>query len=94
MKTISFKTIAGRSHSQLFCETDFLEYFRCCLEHGLEIKNSLVLYLNNTNEAVFNADVPYDSVLPESIEIEGKCELDKEFQKRYFEINDLLKFNI
>ena len=90
MKNITFKTIAGRSHSQLFCENDFFEYFLHCGVHGLEIKNSVALYLNNINEAVFNADVPYDSVLPESIEYE----FDKEFQKRYFEINDLLKFNI
>ena len=94
MKTISYKTIAGRSHSQSFCDFNFLEYFRHCGVHGLEIKNSIALYLNNTNEAVFNADICFDSALPESIKIEGKCELDKEFRKRYLEINDLLKFKI
>ena len=90
MKKITFKTIVGRCHSQSICIFNFLEYFRHCGVHGLEIKNSLALYLNNTNEAVFNADVPYDSVLPESIEYE----FDKEFQKRYFEIDDMLKFDI
>jgi hypothetical protein len=92
MKDLKFKTIAGRCHSQSICIFNFLEYFRHCGVHGLEIKNSLALYLNNVNEAVFNADVPYDSVLPESIELE--LELDKEFRKRYLEINDMLKFNI
>lgn len=90
MKKITYKTIAGRCHSQSICNFNFLEYFRHCGVHGLEIKHSLALYLNNINEAVFNADIPFDSVLPESIEYE----FDKEFQKRYFEIDDMLKFNM
>jgi hypothetical protein len=85
MKILRFKTIAGRTFKVQFNEDDFLEYFICCGIY-LEIENSIMLFLNNIHQDLF--DVPFDSVSFLDYEI---SEL---FSTRYNLVNDSLKFNI
>jgi hypothetical protein len=59
---------------------------------NVPIKNQIGLYINNLHELLINAGVPYDSVLPQTIEYEFSKHED--FRKRYDKINEMLKYGL
>lgn len=90
MKTLKFKTIAQIKYEVQFSEDAFFDYMRRCGRANVPIKNQISLYLNNHHESLLQAGVPYDSVLPQTIEYE----INNEFKNRYKYINEVLIFNL
>lgn len=90
MKTIKFTTIAQKSYEIQFNEDAFFDYMWRCGRANLEIENQVSLYLNNLHESLLDAFVPYNSVIPQTIDYE----FSNEFNKRYNDINDMLKYGM
>lgn len=92
MKTLKFSTISGRTYQVQFSEDSFFDYFRSCGCGcaNIPIKNQIGLYINNLHETLLTTGVPYDSVLPTTIEYK----FNKEFKNRYKYINEILTFNL
>lgn len=90
MKTLKFKTIAQIKYEVQFSEVAFFDYMRRCGCANIPIKNQISLYLNNHHDQLINAGVPFDSILPQTIEYV----IDKEFKTRYKYINEILIYNL
>ena len=90
MKTIKFSTVANKSYNVQISPFSFFEYMKRCGVANLPYENQLSLYLNNLFESLLDAAVPYDSVIPQTIEFE----YDLEFKNQYQYINEVLIFNL
>lgn len=90
MKKLKFSTISGKTYQVQFNEDAFFDYMRRCGIANLPIENQLSLYLNNLHESLLQAGVPYDSVMPGTIDFV----FDLEFKNRYRYINEILIYNL
>jgi hypothetical protein len=90
MKTLKFSTISGKTYQVQFDPNSFFDYMKRCGVANLNIKNQLSLYLNNLHESLLDAAVPYDSVMPGTIDFV----FDLEFKNRYRYINEILIYNL
>lgn len=90
MKTIKFSTLAQKNYEIKFNDVLFFDYMHRCGVVNVPIKNQVALYLNNIYESLIQAGVPFDSVLPQTIDYK----LTKTFIKKYSEINDILKYGL
>lgn len=85
---IKFKTVAGHDYEIEIDENLFFEYMKHCGVANIHRFNQLALYINNIHEKHFL--IPYDSVLPQTIEYQ----ISRGFRKKYAYINDSLLFDL
>lgn len=90
MKTLKFSTIAQKTYEVQFSEVAFFDYFFRCGCVNIPIANMLSLYINNHYEELIQAGVPFDSVMPQTIDYK----ITKTFRKKYSDINDILKYGL
>ncbi len=90
MKTIKFSTLAQKNYEIKFNDVLFFDYMHRCGVVNVPIKNQIGLYINNLHEKLLNTGVPFDSVLPNTIQYDFSTD----FRKRYNHINDILKYGL
>jgi hypothetical protein len=90
MKTLKFSTLAQKTYEIKFNDVLFFDYMHRCGVVNVPIKNQIGLYLNNLHEKLIQAGVPFDSVLPNTIQYDFSTD----FRKRYDKINDMLKYGL
>lgn len=90
MKKLKFSTLAQKTYEIKFNDVLFFDYMHRCGVVNVPIKNQIGLYINNLHEQLINAGVPFDSVLPQTIDYK----ITQTFRKKYNDINDILKYGL
>lgn len=90
MKTLKFSTLAQKTYEIKFNADLFFDYMHRCGVVNVPIENQICLYINNLHEKLLNTGVPFDSVLPNTIQYDFSTD----FRKRYNHINDILKYGL
>lgn len=90
MKTLKFQTIAHKNYEVKFSEDDFFDHMKRCGVVNIPIENQIGVYINNLHETLLNTGMPYDSVMPQTIDYK----ITKTFRKKYSDINDILKYGL